>query len=304
MTQTTFDLVFDGTATRGGEIDVTELAPALLALGQAVKAAGRIVVGPDAEISLKVRAHEEGSFRVLLTAIANGELGLAWTMIRDFYQSDDGQAAKAVIETLVGAGTILGVAAAGVIAVIKKLRGRKIEKEERVGPNEVKITFDGVEMIIPVTVLQVLRDQPTRSALEKLIADPLSKDGIDEVRLSTPNGSVSVDKSEGEFFRATAGSESELTSNYRKAFSIISLSFKRGNKWRLHDGQSARSITVLDQEFMDMIDRSEVAFSKGDILICEVREVALRTADGIRSNLELVKVLEHRPRAVPPTLPL
>ncbi len=76
MTQATFDLIFDGSAVRDGEIDVTELAPALLALGQAVKAAGRIVVGPEADLSLKVRAHHEGSFRVLLTAVASGEVGL------------------------------------------------------------------------------------------------------------------------------------------------------------------------------------------------------------------------------------
>ncbi|KAF0137423.1 MAG: hypothetical protein FD152_474 [Xanthobacteraceae bacterium] len=154
-----------------------------------------------------------------------------------------------------------------------------------------------------MTALQVSRDPATRAALEKLVVEPLSKDGIDEIRLVTPEGSVSIDKSEADYFRASSNVDDEFASRYRKAFSIVSLSFKRGNKWRLHDGQSVRSVTVLDQEFMDKIDRSEVAFSKGDILICEVSEIASRTADGIRSNLELVKVLEHRPRAAPQTLP-
>jgi hypothetical protein len=48
MTQVHFSLTYHGDAVRDGEIDVTELAPALIALAQAVKATGKIVLGPDA----------------------------------------------------------------------------------------------------------------------------------------------------------------------------------------------------------------------------------------------------------------
>ncbi len=55
MSQAHFSLTYDGEAVRDGELDVTDLASALLALAQAVKATGKIVIGPDADVTLRVR---------------------------------------------------------------------------------------------------------------------------------------------------------------------------------------------------------------------------------------------------------
>lgn len=287
MSTAAFSFVFDGEAVREGEIDVTDLAPALLALGQAVKATGKIVLGSDADVSLKVRTMHHGSFEVFLNAVTGGDVGLAWSMIKAFYASDDGKTALAVIETLGGAGTTLAVTRNGVLWLLKKLKGRKISRQEKVDGDHVKVVVDDQEFIVPLPVAQAVQDPNVRAALEKAIADPLERDGIDTVRVHVGTETVEIDKAEGSFFRASPLSDTEFTNTYQKAFSIQTLSFKRGNKWRLHDGQGSRNVTMLDQSFMDRVDRSEVAS---------------RTTTGFKSQYEILNVIDHRPKSIQPKM--
>lgn len=130
MSNAAFSFIFDGESVRDGEIDVADLAPALIALGQAFKATGKIVLGPAADVSLKIRTMQHGSFEVFLSAVASGDYGIAWSMIKALYASDDGQTAKAVLQTLAAGVTVLGVGGPSVISVIKWLRGRKIQRQE------------------------------------------------------------------------------------------------------------------------------------------------------------------------------
>ncbi|MBX9619792.1 MAG: hypothetical protein K2X10_11645 [Hyphomicrobiales bacterium] len=302
MSTAAFSFVFDGEAVRGGEIDVTDLAPALLALGQAVKATGKIVLGPDADVSLKIRTMQHGSFEVFLNAVISGDVGLPWSMIKVFYASDDGKTALAVIQTLAGATATTAGVGKGVIWLLKVLKGRKILRQEKADGDHVKVVVDGDEFIVPLPVAQAVQDANVRAALEKAIAEPLERDGIDTVRVNTGADVVEVEKAEAAYFKASALSDTEFSSTYQKAFSIQTLSFKRGNKWRLHDGQGGRNVTMLDQNFMDRVDRSEIAFAKDDVLVCEVREVSSRTATGFKSQYEILKVIEHRPKSHQPKL--
>lgn len=305
MTQAHFSLTYDGPAVRDGEIDVTDLAPALLALGQAVKATGKIVLGPDADVSLKVRTTKTGSFEVLMSAVTNGDVGLAWTIIKQFYQTEDVQTAKAVVETLLMGGTGAGAATAGVVKFLKWRKGRPIEKQESLPNGAVKVTIENVEIILAPGVLEAARDPVVRSGIEKAIATPLEKDGIDVVKFAGETGEpVVVDKSERVHFLSAGVSESEFTSVYDKVFSIVTLSFKTGNKWKLHDGQGARNVTILDEEFLNRIDKGLARFAKGDLLVCQVRETAVRTDGGFKSQYEILKVIEHRPYRPPETLKL
>ena len=85
-------------------------------------------------------------------------------------------------------------------------------------------------------------------------------------------------------------------------FSIVSLSFKQGNKWRLNDGRTTLNVTVVDDEFLRRVDHSEVAFSKGDILICDVRVETRERPGGLHAEFFIERVIEHRKPAQQPSL--
>jgi hypothetical protein len=83
------------------------------------------------------------------------------------------------------------------------------------------------------------------------------------------------------------------TSNY----SIVSLAFKEDNKWRLYDGSGTISVTVSDNDFRYNVDNNLISFSKGDILLCEVKTTQYRTNGGLKTEYEVLRVIEHKPAA-------
>ena len=104
-----------------------------------------------------------------------------------------------------------------------------------------------------------------------------------------------VEKVDGYAFRPPIDREAGAYEyRYRAPFSIVSLSFKQGNKWRLQDGKTTLNVTVSDHEFVQRVDASEVAFAKGDILICDVRVESRETPGGLHAEFFIEKVIEHR----------
>jgi hypothetical protein len=69
MSRATFGLGYDGPALRDGTMDVRDLAPALLAVGQLFDAANRNLNGDAATVGVHVRATGEGSFEVFLEVV-------------------------------------------------------------------------------------------------------------------------------------------------------------------------------------------------------------------------------------------
>jgi hypothetical protein len=189
----------------------------------------------------------------------------------------------------------------GAIALVRKLRGKTPTSIKPSSKGMVSVEIDGTILELGEVVVRVALDPSVRAAMEKVIAEPLAKDGIESVSLGVGENLERIEKSEGEYFRALPISEAdEFVTNYRKVFSIEALSFKTGRKWKLNDGQgAAKSVIVSDKDFVARVDKNEIAFRKGDLLICDVVERSRRTATGFKSEYEIVRVIEHRPPPPP-----
>ncbi len=81
----------------------------------------------------------------------------------------------------------------------------------------------------------------------------------------------------------------------RYAFSIVNPAFKEDNKWRLNDGQNTFSVLMKDAAFQHRVDNNDIAFSKGDVLVCDLRTIQWQVEDGVKSEYEVVRVVAHRP---------
>jgi hypothetical protein len=46
---------------------------------------------------------------------------------------------------------------------------------------------------------------------------------------------------------------------------------------------------------LQKVDSNQIAFAKGDILICDVKITQKRTSDGLKTEYVVEKVVEHRP---------
>jgi hypothetical protein len=146
-------------------------------------------------------------------------------------------------------------------------------------------------------LLRLYQNLPVRVAAQKLIEQPLQKEGIESFEVRQDRTKiVTVEKSEGEYFaRPEMPDETLIDEVRRSAYSILSLAFKEDNKWRLNDGSNAINVSIEDDDFLRRVDNNQIAFAKGDLLICDVRVTQKRTDTGLRTEYTVVRVADHRP---------
>ncbi len=50
---------------------------------------------------------------------------------------------------------------------------------------------------------------------------------------------------------------------------------------------------MKDAAFQSKVDNNEIAFAKGDILLCDLRTIQWQVEDGVKTENEVVKVVSH-----------
>lgn len=295
-----FRITYDGAALSNNEMNVRELAPALLAAGDMLEAATRALNGDRLKSQINVRA----SFKTGCFGI-DFNLATDWVLkVRDIFATDTASAAANAIEILGAIGLVVWKGKQSLIAVLKWLRGRKIEKVE-IGDKTARLIVENEALEIELAVLALLRDLAVREALDKLLA-PLDREGIDTFASGTDADIVQIiGKAERSWFYTPAVEDDLVLDDVRKmAFSIVSLAFKEDNKWRLYDGAATIHATIADIDFLTRVDQNVETFAKGDLLICMVRVRQWQIPSGARTEYEVVEVLEHRQAARQIRLPI
>lgn len=291
LSKAAFTIAYDGRAIEDGSMDVRDLAPALLAVGQLFDAANQALNGSDAPpITVNVQATNRGSFEIDLTVVQT-----FFDSMKSFL-SGDWVTAAINLKELVFGGAALTV---GLAALITRLKGRKPDRIEKLSEDTVRITIDGDSIDIPLKLLRLYQDVAVRKAYEDLVAVPLQKEGIDRFKVLDKRTEIAaVSKESSVYFVAPELPAEVVLEDIRKAaFSIVSLAFKENNKWRLHDGNNQISATIEDADFLQRVDSNLIRFAKGDILVCEVKVRQTQTEQGLKTEYTVIRVLEHRPAA-------
>ena len=282
-----FTVIYDGEALEENLIDVKDLAPALLSIGNIFQEANRVLNGDEIEIKIYVKATGAGSFQIDFTTVQSFTSQVKGILLGDTVTG------AINLKEIIGIGSV----AVGVLFwVIKKLRGRNPDKIENIGNGVYRLTVQNEIVDIPVKTLRLYQDLSVRKAAEGIVA-PLKKAGINSLKVKDKSGEKEiVNKSEAEYFDVSNAviEETILNVEREQAFSIISLSFKEDNKWRLHDGNAHINVKIIDEDFLSKVDKGIISFTKGDILVCRIKSIQKNTAEGLKNEYEVLKVLEHR----------
>jgi hypothetical protein len=294
-----FQIIYSGPSLENNEMDIRELAPALIAVADLLEESNLIINGGGTKINVNVH----GSFK-------SGSFGIDLTVIQDIYQSimdffnSQGITAASNLLALIG----LKEVGQGLLGLIKWLRNRKIKKVDKISEDRVSIHITSDEKIeVDARVLDLYKSQRVRDALSKVVSEPLSREGINEFRsvVEGTKQSVIVTKDEKEYFELPLLGDELLGENVTEAFlQVVSLSFKEDNKWRFSRGESVFYAMIKDEEFLAKIDRNEVHFSKDDILHVSLQARDFLSTKGIRTEYIILKVIEHRSAAIQLPLPI
>lgn len=291
MSRATLKVAFDGPAIHDGTMDVRDLAPALLAIGQLCEEANRVLNGDRIQATVLVRSDfRRGSFEVNLDLVQS-----LVSQVRSFLAGEDATAAANLLAIL-GAGS---TSVAGLFKVIKWLRGRRPNKLIVLDSGNVRMEIDGSSLETTREVVELYRDLAVRKAAAA-VTKPLEKAGIDVIEFSADSTDLAetITRDDAPSFMAPDPEEEQIVrEECRAAYTIVSVSFKDGNKWRLHDGQNTINVTMADDDFLNKVNANEVVFAKGDILVCRVLMEQWRTTDGLRTEYTVLEVVRHHSAA-------
>jgi hypothetical protein len=287
-----FSIKYDGPALASHQMDVRELAPALIALSELLEHANKAAY-PDAD---EVRVNVQGSFK-------GGSFGVDLIAVQSVAQQivsllsgSETTAAANLLGILGGLGLLGG---GGVIGLIKWLRGRKPSSVRTVGD---KIVFElkEVEHIetfeVDLIAGKLYQTRVVRQTLAKVVK-PLERQGIDVFACGKDGVTQSVVTSDERVWFDMAASEAEIVSDTVREnvlLQIESAVFKDDNKWRFHDGTTSFFAEISDQNFINRINAGDERFGKGDVLIADLRIIQSVTDNGLKQEYQIAHVHQHR----------
>lgn len=299
MSKASFNVLYDGPALANSEMDVRELAPALLALGTLLEEANSVINDGRAQVSVQVKAtFKTGCFGIELEVIQS-----LLQQAHSLFSHDSVSSAKELLEWLGLIQDNVGNVAAGVgglLLLIKKIRGRRINQVVLLDNGKVRVVMDDGAIETEEKILKLYRQFRVRQALEGVLK-PLESEGIDTfavTNLKQTERFIEITRAERPYFK-TPEPESELLADneFEVNLQIVSISFQDGNKWRFNDGASVFYADMLDEAFASQVAASAASFTKGDILKAKVRRVQSVSGEAFKTEYTVLKVLEHRKAA-------
>ena len=278
LRKTNFELVYDGGKTENHVIDADVLGRSLMAFSAMVKEANELLNGPNSEICIEVKAYKEGSFETWFSIAQMG-----------------GQLNVAEVLGLATGGAVTG----GLIAVVNKLRGRKVTDvviDERT--QSLKIDGETIESMKEINIL--LQSNPIRKDLSKIFHQPISRDV--KAKLYTDNKQeelLEVGFEQVNYFRDQQVTKTITTTELDKVYlRIITINFassQSGWKVILPNEETPVAVKINDEKFWKQVKENTARFSSDDLFYVELEIKTIDNGIEQKKIYTIKQVIEHSP---------
>ncbi len=282
-----FQVVYDGEALQNNEMDVRDLAPALLAISDVLDETNKITYGDKTRVQVNVKGtFKSGSFGFDLSIVQGGIDGLT-----SLFNSDQANAASNLLQML---GFV--VPGGGLIGFLLWLRNRKIKNIEKV--NEAKTVVeveDSEKYETSPKIIALFSNVKVRTSIQKVITEPLSKDGISSFAIKKGKEKIVIKEEEKDYFKLSDIPDELLRDEVREVIlTVATISFTEGHKWKFSDGNVEFYATITDENFVNKVQQNKDGFYKDDLFRVKLHERQWISDTGLKSDYEIIEVLEHR----------
>jgi hypothetical protein len=300
MSRAEFQLAYDGPALRSGSMDVTELASSLLAVGDLIQDANRVLNGDRAEVSVRVKSDfKKGSFEVALL-LDHSLLEQAKNLLFPAGATIGGAAIiKLLFGTEIGKKGVSGVVD-NVLDLWKKLRSEKpkeVIKDEERGLT-IFVIGNNNNVSANQNAARLYDQEAIRSAIGGIVR-PVSKRGIRSLEIKRGKKVVnSVQKADLPPVTDEVDSGENKPASVKRDTRETTLRVTRANfekgKWGFSDGAASFSADITDEGFREKLDSREIGFYKGDTLrvLLTVTQI-VSEGQAFHTTYEIERVIDH-----------
>lgn len=294
----TFKVLYEGPALSNHEMNVRDLAPALLAIGELLEDSNKILNGDKAKMAVNIKATEPGSIFITLSAVQD-----LITQATSLFNSNEANALCNAVEIL----ALLGFSSAsgyGVLGLLKWLKNRKIKSIVKLDTGDFQVEAEDGELRMSSNKeIKLFSFLSIRKSIEAVFT-PLDRAGIEKVSFIKDDVVNSVTKDERNYLSAPIIDQELIDeSEIEQSLQIVNVSFLSGGKWRFSDGNATFYAEITDKEFLDKVEQNEMAFAKDDLLKVRLKRKQFISEGSIKTDYVLIKVLDHRSALVQIKLP-
>jgi len=272
-----FKVTYDGETLESHEIDAKILAKSLSGISSVLNVSNKIVNGPFSKIDVKVRgSFAPGSFAVDIITFAT---------------SSSFQA----IANVAGILGFAGFLANSLIQLYRSTKGEKINKIERIDPENVKVTtVNGSVIITNHYTVRIYQNQDVRDGMAEVIS-PLFEQGVSEICFSSDEYPTEIiTEDEKEIFSPPDPEDLEEITDIAEL--TVTQSNLNGNAtgWRFSFNSSGKDdfwADVLDETFLRDVHSRKYSFTNGTKIVAEYQRKKHKKKRTV-SDWNILKVYE------------
>lgn len=299
-------LRYDGPDLADHKMDVSLLAPALMALGDLVRQANSELNHGEAEAKVLINADLDANCITINLDVIVGWLGQFAALV----QHSNVRTAKELLEWL----GILGVPTGlGLLAYLKSKGGKDVESRTEIkdsnGNTTVQIKFVGDNNRVEISPeVEKLASNPKVVAATKGIVKPVrSSEGITCATFSDESGAeVKIDKEYADQLWSVASSpmppdEEDISQIVGHIVVHSPVLDENADKWKFKYNDRVEKIDISDSTIAETIMR------RGKVVVGDTFKVRMDVWEvpqgrGYRNEYKVVEVLEFKPGAEQPNL--
>ncbi len=270
------------------DVDVFQLAPALLSLGELIRETNRTLNRDNEELSIRIKPFAPGSFTVDLGLAAHLAAG-----VFPFVTVDRIKRVKEVFDALKAA-----------VEVIKTFGGKKPEFRQ-IAPGEFRYYSDNITLNVNGPVHNLIQSPTIVEHTEKAFARPATQNeevmsirsflkGSEDVPLIVTKDDARAIEA---FAEPLALPPAEIAeSNIRTFLNPRSGPYgDKGARFWFTRGDETFTASIEAKDFLNRVERGEIRLHHTDVLEVEMAVTEKVEAGKVSVSRRILKVLDYRP---------